>query len=308
LPRSRRSFLTQGGTFQANAKLGTPYLVGAKRYIAGTKTELDVGSQTWVTLHSVKSCLRFDTKKETYYAPEGNKLFIVRMTVKNPSKVVSNFGPNGIFGFRVNSPGGKAGDYECLANVTADLGLLDAHLKQNESVEILAIFRAPMASNIFRLGVYRRDPSEGVRWYDLTPHVESAPSPFKKEGFVFTDVGRLKLDQPAEFDWVEVKPIATKPLAEANAIAVEVQVTNRGFVPARWGWQYARATLSDGNTEPLAFYPELIDKATGKPWVSDIDPGKSVILEYRFYPKSELKAKTFTLTSAATKRSIIVDL
>lgn len=300
----------QTAEFKPNAQLGEPYLLGSKWFVSGSKEVIDNGMERWVTLKSVQATQFFAAKRQTFMAAEGQKLFLLHVTIKNPSKVVLNISSGDTFGIRIKDPGAKPEDYYYLGAVSASMDDLTGSLKKGDSADLIAVMRAPARSKILRMGLYYDARSRSnTRWYDLTDKVERPRSVFSDGPLTFTNAANLKIGQSGDFDWVGVKVNGIGPIpGQENQYTVDVEVTNNAYQPAKWGWQYASAALKLDSGETVAFYPELTDPATGKAWFGDIPAGKTQKLEYRFYPNREIRPKSFSLTSVATKRVLNVAL
>ncbi len=302
--------LSQIAEFKPNAKLFEPYLLGSKWFVSGSKEVIDNGTERWVTLKSVQVTQFFAAKREAFMAAEGQKLFLLHATIKSPSKLPIGVSHGETFGLRIKDPGAKAEDYHYMGAVAESLDELTGSLKKNESRDVIVVLRAPAASTTLRLGLfYDSQGRNNTRWYDLTDKIEKPNSAFSSGPLTFKDTANLKLGQSADFDWVDIRVNGFRAVpGQANQYAVDVEVTNNAFQPAKWGWQYAAAALKLESGEAVAFYPELSDPATGKAWSGDIPAGKTQKLEYRFYPGREIRPKSFSLTSAATKRVLNVVL
>jgi len=302
--------ISQTADFKPNAKLGESYLLGSKWFVSGSKEVIDNGTERWVTLKSVQVTQFFAAKRETFMAAEGQKLFLLHATIKSPSKIPIGVSHGETFALRIKDPGAKPEDYHYMGAVAESLDALPGTIKKNESQDVIVVLRAPASSTTLRLGLYYDVKAKNnTRWYDLTDKVERAKSVFSSGPLTFTNFANLKIGQSGDFDWVDFKVNGFRPISgQANQYAVDVEVTNNAYQPAKWGWQYASAALRLESGETIAFYPELTDPATGKAWSGDIPAGKTQKLEYRFYPNREIRAKSFSLTSAATKRVLNVAL
>ncbi len=290
-----------------NAKLGTPYLIGYKAFVSGSKEQLDTGSERWLTLNSVRTDLVFATKNETYVAGEGQKLVILNCTIKNPSKLKVTIHRSETFYTRVFDPGAKAGDYEVLGAVHESLAPLSHEIKTGQSVDLYYILRAPATSKTLRLGFYyAQHGRSNTRRYDLTEAVKGADSIFATSPLTYVGSATAKVGQEFDYELLKVKVLGIHPVE--RGVAVKVQFVNRTLTPAKWGWQYASATLQTTSGKSISFYPDLVDNATGKPWSGDLAPGATLIGEYRFYDDARIDAKSLTLQMTATKRTVVVSL
>lgn len=295
--------------FVSNAKLGTPYLLGYATVVSGSKEVIDTGTQRIFTLNSVRTALSFAAKGETFVAGAGQKLVLLSCTLKNPSTVVSHLGPGDTYGIRVFDTGAVKGDYHVAGAVSASLAPLHQDLKRGESADVITILQAPARVSTLRLGFYYQQQGlKNLRRYDLTSSVPKPNSVFSTDGLVYSDTAEVKIGQSFELDSLEAKVLGFRALPGENQLAVDVQVTNRTMLPAKWGWQYATANLLTNGGESIPYYSDFFDKATGKSWSGDVPAGATVNGEYRFNPGKPISATEFVLKTTSTKRTVIVHL
>ena len=295
--------------FVPNAKLGTPYLLGYVSVISGTKTVMDVGSERWVTLNSVRTALSFAGKHETFLAAEGKKLVLLNCTIKNPSKTIAQLSPDQTFGVRIFDAGAVKGDYHNAGAVGTSLEPLHKDLKKGESTDFTVVFYAPAKFSTLRIGLFfGHQGLNNMRKYDLTTSVAKSTSVFSTDGLTYSDTAQVSAGQIFELDALEARVLGIRALPGELQYAVDVQITNRTLLPAKWGWQYVAASLTTTTGESIAFYPDFLDQATGKSWYGEIPAGASVTGEYRFNPGKSISVKSCTLKTASTNRTVVVNL
>lgn len=293
--------------FVPNAKLGVPYLLGYVSRVSGSNQVLDVGSQRWVTINSVRTALFFGAKDETHVAGEGQKLVLLKCTIKNPSNTIAQLHTSDTFQTRIFDTGAVAGDYHYIGAVDSTLAYLRKDLKKGESADFTVILRGPARFSTLRIGAYYQyQGRSNIRRYDLTASVAKSTSVFSNDGLVYADTAKVKVDQPFELDALEAKVLGLRALPGENKVAVDVQVTNRTLLPAKWGWQYVSSHLTTSTGESVAYYPDFIDKATGKSWDGDIPAGASVTGEYHFSPGKPITATSCVLKTSSAKRTLTV--
>src|SRR6187431_942533 len=72
--------------FKATAQLGVPYVIGAESTVIGSKEKVEVSSEREVTLDSAELSLVFPNRHENVYARAGEKLLLLRGSIRNHEK------------------------------------------------------------------------------------------------------------------------------------------------------------------------------------------------------------------------------
>lgn len=290
------------------AKLGVPYSVGVVGRVPGDKKPMELGESRLITLHSVRTAVRFGTKRESIVAPEGKKLVIFEATIKNPEKGTISVSDAGCFGLRVYDTKFKPGDVAYRGSCAKDRSLPNRKLASGESFDIFSVYEFPAETPHLRVGVYYHTylPKSTPR-FDLSKDIEEPTSVFAKSNMVYTDTFTTSLGKSFDFDALNFKVLSANRIADGG-YAVRVEISNPMVLPGVWGWQYARATVHDTEQRETAFYPAFSIDPAYADWNFEIAAGKAITGEYRFYPSPETKPATFTLKMNSTKRTVTVKL
>ncbi|MBS1726363.1 MAG: hypothetical protein JST51_06540 [Armatimonadetes bacterium] len=285
------------------AKLGTPYKIGIVGITSGTNDRSELGESRLVTLEKVQTALAYGGKKVTFVAPAGKKLIIFLATIKNPEKGPIYITSDKTFGLRLYDTTYTAKDVSYRGALTKGGDLLDHHLKPGESIEVATVYEFPSVTPHLRVGMYYHTymPKNAVM-FDLTDKIEPPRSVFAKSNMNYVDW--VSIDKSKEFDLDDLtfKVLDCQPIKD-NGFAVKVQISNPMPMTGNWGWQYAKAIVRDAKGAETSYYPSF---TVGPDWNMTIEPGKSVVGEYRFYPADQAPPKTFVLTQNSTKRTVTV--
>lgn len=292
--------------FKPTAKVGEFYLIGPRATISGTNEKLELGLQRLIRINAVKTSLAFGTKRETVVAPEGKKLVLLYVTLKNPESKTLSLGSSDGFAIRVHGQGLKEGDVSHSGCFDLEGVLLDRKLKKGEAVDAVSIYQMPAAYSPIRvIPYYRNYDRAAAPRYDLTSAIEKPTSVFAETPSVYRDRATVQLAKTFDLDGFLFKVGSVRAI-EDSGFAVTVQVTNPMLRTEPWGWQYAAATLKGSGLE-IGHYPEFYVNSSSN-WAREIAPGQTINGEYRFYPTKAMTPETFTLKSNATKRSVLVPL
>lgn len=308
--------------FQATAELGRPATVGSRRYMdASRKQELEVGNLREVTLESAALGLVFATPGENIVATAGEKLLILRAQLRNPEKT-SNFNVTGgsAIGFKLWQRYDGTGKFQFVGHFDPDsLRPVQKNLKGGESVRFVSVWRVPVDFVDFRLGLVSGNTTL-VPWYDLNGKMTRLSSSFATaDGLSAQPAIQVGTGQPFDMDGLElvvhglsqprrVGGSNVDPSKPAQVVALTV--TNRQLQsPARWGWQFVSAELSDGSGPGVTHYPTLYNEATDAAWAGDLAPGASVRTQFVFHPAAgRFAAREFRLTFKESGRMVSVRL
>lgn len=290
------------------AKLGTFYLLGPVARVSGSKETLDLGIQRLVALDSVHTALAFSTTAQTYVAGEGKKLVMFSATIKNPARGPIDVYPSETFGLRVYESGMKAGDVKYLGAVAADTrASVSTKLKQGQSTKVICIYEFPAASPNLRVGIYfDRYNAATIPKFNLDASVAKPKSIFALDALNFSSSATAKRGEAFDFEGLTMKVLECVPLT-GGSYAVRMELTNPMLAPGRWGWQYAKAILTDSSGRATDFYPDFFVAPESSDWRNEIAPGQTVRGEYRFFPASPGSPVSMTLTMHASKRSVKVN-
>src|SRR6266545_3428953 len=75
--------------FNATARLGVPYMIGAESTVIGSKQKIEVSSEREVTLDSAELSLLFPNRQENVFARAGEKLLLLRGSIRNHEKTAN---------------------------------------------------------------------------------------------------------------------------------------------------------------------------------------------------------------------------
>jgi hypothetical protein len=85
---------------------------------------------------------------------------------------------------------------------------------------------------------------------------------------------------------------------------VNLTVTNRLLLPARWGWQYVTAELLAADGSVVKAYPDIIDLATDRSWYGDLNPGTSMTARFLFPSDTAKSPRALRLTLPDAGRTV----
>ena len=301
--------------FQPTAELNKPAMIGAERFISGSKTIIEIGSLREITLQSAELALTFGNHVESVIAASNEKLLIMKGSVRNPEKTSSSqLGPSSLFGFRIWERYQGAGKFQFVAHFDAEtLRHARSSLKPGESAKFIGVWRVPADFNDFRLGLVYGQASK-VAWYDLNASIAPLNSIFAAtDGKGAVTSAKAPANTTIEVDGLALRiaPV-TDPATFASAPrdpvkprrVVNVTAANRLLLPVRWGWQYFTVELLFTDGTAAKAYPEIVDQSTGKPWVGDLAAGASTTCAFHFYPDKPRQVRALRLTTIATGRTV----
>ncbi len=306
---------TQPKPFRANAQLGVPYTVGVQEVVHGSNEKIDTGTLRILTLTSARLAAIYPNTSENVAAGAGEKLLIMRGTVKNPSSVELSLSSGSFLSIRFWD--GKPGE------VYKYVGIYDpethkpvhSNLRKGQSASFECVIRVPVKFDSFRVGFHYRYPAN-MAWYDLNPKLGKMNSTFSPDGLALVDRAQALKDQVFDLDTFQMKILgASEPSAiggmakgDQPLYVVSVEVTNTMLLPARWGWQYVtpELVLMDGTT--VAGMRDMIDKATDKTWSGDLPVGATMTAQFVFRPTEGQVPAAFRLTTISNDRTIQVPL
>ncbi|CAN5572851.1 hypothetical protein BH11ARM1_BH11ARM1_01030 [soil metagenome] len=289
------------------AKLGVAYKIGVIGRVIGSSEKMEIQLSRLATIDSVQTGIAFGTKSETFVAKEGKKLVIFKATIKNPEKDPISVNSSQSFGLRVYDTTFKAGDIKYLGACNLSKGALNVSLKNGESVQVFTIYEFPAVTPHLRFCTYfeKPQPKSDPR-YDLTNQIENPTSVFAKSNMEFRPEAKVEQGKLFDLDGLSMRVTARSVLPDGG-VAVQLEVTNPMPVAGRWGFQYARAFITDQNGIETEYYPEFYITPAGQT-AREIPFGKVIHGEYRFYTRTTGTTKFFTLIATATKRKIIVSI
>ncbi len=290
--------------YKYDGKLGTFYKLGPEAFISGSKQKLEIGIQRLVALKSVKTCIAFATKNENIVATEGKLLVVFAATIKNPEKDPISIFSSQTFGLRIYESGFKAGDVSYIGGYDSSMTIVDKKLKSGESTDVFCVYEFPQTLKHLRVGIYYdRQGTEGVPKFDLTESLAEPKSVFAKSKLAYVGSASVKAGQEFDFEALTFKVLGCEAIAD-KGYRVRVEIKNPMLKAVPWGWQYAKAEVSDDSGNITSYYPGFYPLTES--WPNEVTPGQTVIADYRFYPAKGSSPKTFTLTMNATKRTVTV--
>lgn len=308
--------------FQATAEIGKPATVGSRRFVHGSREEIELGFRREVTLESAALALVFATPQENVIAAAGEKLLILRAQLRNPEKTSNfNVSSSSAIGFRLWERYAGTGKFQFVNHYAAEtLRTFERNLKSGESVRFVGVWRVPADFNDFRLGI-STPTANIVPWYDLREQIgRLPPSVFAApDRLLALPTASVALGKPFEVNGLElIVHGVTRPARVAGApvdpskpaLVLTVTAANRQMQqPVRWGWQYLTAELADAAGQTVKAYPALYDAATDAMWSADLAPGAEVRTQFLFHPPPDrLDAREFRLAFNDGGRSVTVRL
>ncbi len=295
--------------FKATAKIGVPFTIGEVFTVIGSKEVVDAGELKVLTVNSTRLEAIYPNLAENISAGAGEKLFIIRGNLKNPSSVELPIGASAFFGMRFFDGKGK-GEFKFVANFDPRTHkYVQGSLKKGESVEFEVVLRVPAKFNSFRIGFYYRSTTK-MAWYDFNPSLTKLGSVFSNDGLTLGDHATTSKDKVFDFDTFHMKVLGISETSAGNrkGTIVSIDVANAMLLPARWGWQYVTPELVMKDGSVVSAERDLIDKSTGKTWSGDLGVNASMTAQFPFHPAPGTIPGKFRLTSLLTKRTIEVNL
>jgi hypothetical protein len=293
--------------FVATAQFGKPYVVGEDPDDYG-QIKVDYGKKFEITLESVETALSFPNQRENVLAGANQKLVIFRGSARNLSKEkaaeLSDFGVRVWAGQNFRGPG----EFRTVLGYDPQtLNLLSAKIPPGQSAGFIQVIQVPATYTEMRLGLYFRT-TKRIAWYDLREpgKLKSVFASPQDGGLTAVQLAKVPAGLAFDFDGLEIQITGTERRGAGHTVGL--RVTNRMLLPSRWGWQYFNAELVDGAGTAVRFYPEVIDRKTGKPWTGDLAAGASMDAQYSFTPPPGFAPSTLRMTSAANGRAVEAQL
>lgn len=182
---------------------------------------------------------------------------------------------------------------------------MSARLKKDESVDIVSIYEFPSTLKHLRIGTYfdtyiaKETPK-----YDLGMHVGRSESVFCDTPLSYRDTATVPLGRP--FDLGDLEFTVTQVSPFESGWAIKLSIKNPHRFPARWGWQYAKASLIDAAGKEQTHYPDFFIDEAFKAWGLEVGPGKSIRGDLRFFPSGPFKPIKFRLSTITSMRNVEV--
>lgn len=295
--------------FKATAELGKPARVGAIARVIGTNEEMDYRLLKEVTLESASLAFTFPNAVENVVANVDEKLLIMRGRLRNLSKGMTvGISASSAIGLRLWERYQGAGKFKFVQHYDPEtLKHLQKDLKPGEEGSFVGVWRLPADFTDFRFGI-TTERATIIPWYDLRPAMGKLSGAFASaDGIGVNPSATVRASSRFEMDGIEMVVSNVTRLADTakTGLVVNVQATNKMMLPVRWGWQYFTTELLSA-AEPLKAYPEIIDRASGRPWAGDLAPEAKVEAQFSFYPNGRFQATGFRLKVNETGRTIEV--
>lgn len=289
--------------FKATAELGKPARVGAIARVIGTNEEMDYRLLKEVTLESASLAFAFPNAVENVVANADEKLLIMRGRLRNLSKGMTvGISASSAIGLRLWERYQGAGKFKFVQHYDPEtLKHLQKDLKPGEEGSFVGVWRLPADFTDFRFGI-TTERATIIPWYDLRPTMGKLSGVFASaDGIGVNPSATVRAGSLFEMDGMEM---AVSP-PKGAAFTVLVRATNKMMLPVRWGWQYFTTELL-GSSGAVKAYPEIIDRASGRPWAGDLAPGATVEAQFSFYPNGRFQATGFRFKVNETGRTIEV--
>lgn len=287
--------------FVATAQIGKPYVIGEDPDDYG-KIKVDYGYKFEVTLDSVEASLSFANRRENILAKANQKLLIFRGTARNPStETEASLTSGAMFGVRMWERFQGPGTFRFILGCDPEtLDGMNARIKPGASARFIQIIEVPAAYTAMQLGLYYRS-TKRIAWYDLRASAK-LNSVFAGPDGGLTALQSAKVPAGSSFDFDGLEMKIAGMARSGNGYVLDLSVTNRMLLPSRWGWQYFTAELIGADGTAVPFFPDVIDKSTGKSWSGDLPAGASTTGQYTFGGANFIP-HALRLTSAATGRT-----
>lgn len=301
---------TTSKPFKANAKIGVPFTLGLQDYVHGTREKVDTGTLRVLTLSSARLAAIYPNRLENVSAGAGEKLLVLRGTLKNPSAVEMPVSSSSLFALRFWDGRGK-GEFKYVGAFDPEThDYVRGTLRKGQSLPFECVLRIPARFDPFRVGFYYRERVK-TAWYDFSPNLGKMTTTFSPDGSVLADRARAAIDQPFDFETFRMKVLSASGPTSIGGSApqpwtVSVEVTNAMLLPARWGWQYVTPELVMKDGSVLKAAPDLIDRKTGKTWSGDLPGGATMTAQFVFRPAEGQVPVAFRLTALYSRRTIEV--
>ena len=303
--------------FKATAQLGVPYVIGAESRVIGSNEKMELASEREVTLDSAELALVFPNRQENVFARAGEKLLVLRGSIRNHEKTsTARLTSTESIGLRLWQAYKGPGKFKFAGTFDpSTLGYISKQLKSGDSAKFAAVWRIPADLTDFRFGLMYETPRK-VAWYDLAPSVGRIRSTFATpDGIGVRDSVQAARGAPFDLGPLEIRMDgvsepeivagARRP-ATGRRYVVNLTVTNRLLLPARWGWQYVTAELLAADGSVTKAYPDIIDLATDRSWYGDLNPGTSMTARFLFPSDTAKSPRAFRLTLHDAGRTVEV--
>ena len=284
-------------------------MIGEEYTVIGTNEVLDVGELRILTVNSTRLDTIYPNAEENISAAAGEKLFIIRANLKNPSSVERPIGASALFGMRFFNGKGR-GQFKFIANFDPRTHkYVHGSLKNGESVDFESVLKIPTNFTSFQVGFYYRSTAK-IAWFDFNSTVVKLSSIFSTDGLTLGDKANVSREKSIDFDTFHMRVLGITEIntAPRKGCMVSVDVANAMLLQARWGWQYVTPELVMKDGTVVSAEPNLIDKSTDKTWSGDLAVGATMTAQFRFHPASGSVPEKFRLTSILTRRTIEVNL
>jgi hypothetical protein len=305
--------------FKATGQLGVPALIGWDYVVLGTHEKIETGSVREATLASAELATVFPNREENVIATAGEKLLILRSSLRNPEKTsVEDVYSDKAFSLRLWQGYKGPGKFKFVAHFDPDtLHFAKKELKSGESVKIVSVWRVPNDFVDFRIGLTFERP-EKVPWFDLSSSIGHIQSAFASaDGLSTNDSAKIASGEAFDFAGFEMRVgAATEPELLAGSrrpnpghrYVVNVTATNKLLLPTRWGWQYFTVELVGVDGSVTKAFPDIIDAATDRSWFGDLNAGATTTGRFQFASDTAKVPQAFRMTNLATGRSVEVAL
>jgi hypothetical protein len=305
--------------FKATAQLGVPYVIGAESAVIGTKEKIEVSSEREVTLDSAELSLLFPNRQENVFARAGEKLLILRGSIRNHEKTsTAHLTRTESVGLRLWQAYRGPGKFQFVGTFDpSSLEYVSKQLKPGDSAKFVAVWRIPADFTDFHLGLMYDRPRK-IAWYDLAAAVGRIRSVFSTaDGIGATDSAKVAAGEAFDLGALEIR---LGGVSEPESVAgmrrpdpgrryvVNLTVANRFLLPARWGWQYVTAELLAADGSVLKAYPDIIDSATDRSWYGDLNPGATMTARFLFHSDTAKRPRALRLTLPDAGRAVEAEL
>lgn len=301
--------------FKATAQLGVPYVIGAESIVIGSKEKLELASEREVTLDSAELSLVFPNRQENVFARAGEKLLLLRGSIRNHEKTsTARLTSTESIGLRLWQAYKGPGKFKFVGTFDpSTLEYISRQLKPGDSAKFVAVWRIPVDLTDFRFGL-RYDTPKKIAWYDLAPTIGRIRSTFATpDGIGAADSAKVPSGATFDLGALEIRMdgvsepesvAGTRRPAAGHRYVVNLTVTNRLLLPARWGWQYVTAELLAADGSVLKAYPDIIDLATDRSWYGDSNSGTSMTARFLFPSDTAKSPRALRLTLPDAGRTV----
>ncbi len=265
------------------------------------------------TLESVAVASRFAAAGRNVVARPGKRLLILTGSLTNVQSHDYPIGPESL-GVNVFSDTAERSLGSDDTFGLPDLAPLHGTLKPREKIRFVTVVQIHAVGSIKRVAVRRGNGR--VAWYNIQPALGAAASVFAN-GLDLAPKAAAGTAAVFDFGAFDIAVVSAGPVSSADnstsdassrTYAVTLRVTNALKAPEKFGWQYATPSLADSEEQTLSWNSDLIDTATGRTVVSELEPGKPYVLRYVFSGDAGRALKAFSLTQANGGRTIVVQL